>query len=150
MNITWDSVSINEDLTIPERFSPLSTEKFDYWLDGKAVHYNRWTFKDSTKTMAAFLNWMNCFGKDCNMIELKKSANMQRNALLILQNDTSIVQLQSAEIGINELKKWKKFYFKDETSKWFFIITQNKAGKAVWSSYKNKKELDITTTNLQN
>src|SRR5690606_25646727 len=64
--ITWDSIKINEDLTVVERFNPIATEKFVYWTDGNELNYYRWSFKDSTKSMRAFLNWMNCYGERCS------------------------------------------------------------------------------------
>lgn len=148
-SIIWDSVAINEDLTNPERFSPLKTEKFDYFIEGKTVNYNRWTFKDSTKSISAFLNWMNCYGDNCTMVELRKKANIQRNEVLILQNDTCMIQIQSNMMGINELKKWKKMYLSIDKGKWNFIIIQNKGSKAQWSNFRDKVENDITlsTTN---
>lgn len=74
--IIWDSVNINEELTIPERFAPINTEKFTYWTNGNQVEFGSWHFKDSVKSMSAFLNWMNCFGQRCNMIELRKNENI--------------------------------------------------------------------------
>lgn len=141
--IQWDSVLIDEELTVPERFAPKSTEKFTYWKDNKSVTYNRWVFRDSSATMKAFLNWMNCYGEKCTMIEMRKNSNIQRNAVLILQNDTSIIQVQSASFGLNEFKKWKKMYFEPEDAKWQYILTQPKGGKAVWSKFDNKEETEF-------
>lgn len=149
VGIVWDSVSINEDQTIPERFSPLKTEKFDYFIEGKTTHYSRWTFKDSTKSMSAFLNWMNCYGDRCKMIELRKKENIQRDAVIILQNDTCMIQIQSSMMGLNELKKWKKIYLSNEKAKWNFIIHQNKGSKAQWSNFGNKLETDITLSSTK-
>lgn len=144
--IKWDSVTINEELTVPERFSPEKTEKFIYWVGDKSVEYSRWAFRDSTKSMKAFLNWMNCYGEQCFMVELRSNVNIQRNAVLIMQTDTAFVQIQSASIGVNELKKWKKLYFEPKDIKWNYIVMQPKGGKAIWSSYKDKEELEFVHT----
>lgn len=141
--IIWDSVVINEDLTVPERFSPKNMEKFTYWTEGKAVEYYRWSFPDSVKTIKAFLNWMSCYGDKCLMVELRKNVNIQRNAVLILQNDTSIVQIQSPSVSMSELKKWKKLYFTPEEIKWNYVITQPKGGKAIWSKFENEEEIEF-------
>lgn len=143
VQLTWDSVSIREDLTFPERFSPVSTEKLTYWIAGKAIEYNRWSFPDSIKTMKTFLNWMNCYGGKCLMIELRGNKNIQRNTLLVLQNDTSIIQIQSSGAGLNELNKWKKLYFSPEEAQWNYIITQPRGGKAIWSKFENKEEIEF-------
>lgn len=141
--IIWDSIVVNEELTVPERFSPKKMEKFTYWIGENPVEYYRWSFPDSTKTMKAFLNWMNCYGEKCRMIELRRNTNIQRNAVLILQNDTSIVQIQSTSVGLNELKKWKKLYFTPEEIKWNYVIIQPKGGKAVWSKFENEEEVEF-------
>jgi hypothetical protein len=140
-NISWDSTFVSEELTIPERFNPLSTEKFTYWKDGNSVDFAKWNYKDSTKSMSAFLNWMNCYGEKCTMIELRSSQNIQRSNLLIMQNDTCIVQLQSSTLPLSELNKWKKMYFDSaKKSKWNYIISQPKGGKVTWGFYLDKKE----------
>jgi hypothetical protein len=144
--IHWDSVSLNEDLTIPERFASKQVEKFDYWLSGKPITYLRWSFKDSTKSMNAFLNWMNCFGKRCSMVEIGKKTNIQKTNLLILQNDTCIIQLHTLDASLNELKKWKKIYLLDKESKWNFILMQSKFGKVEWTNYVDEKEEIIAPT----
>ncbi|MBX2949621.1 MAG: hypothetical protein KF704_10120 [Crocinitomicaceae bacterium] len=152
--IKWDSVVVNDTLTIPERFSPKKMEKFTYWTAGKSVEYYRWSFPDSSKTMKAFLNWMNCYGERCLMVQLRTNANIQRNAFLILQNDTSIVQIQSPSIGLAELKKWKKLYFTPQQQtasskkkapkvKWNYVITQPRGGKAIWSQFKDEEEQEF-------
>lgn len=141
--IKWDSVLTNEELTVPERFSPIAIEKFTYWTNSKPVEYSRWSFPDSSRTMKAFLNWMNCYGEKCLMIELRKNMNIQRNALLILQNDTSIVHIQSASLGLTELKKWKKMYFAPKGAKWNYVVTQPKGGKATWSKFGDEEETEF-------
>lgn len=143
VQLKWDSVLINEELSVPERFKPTKTEKFTYWNEGKSIDYYRWTFTDSTKSMKAFLNWMNCYGERCLMIDLRTAANIQRNAVLILQNDTSIVQIQSPHVGNNELKKWKSLYLNPEKIKWNYIVFQPKGGKAIWSKFENKEEMEF-------
>lgn len=143
VQLAWDSVLVNEGITVPERFSPKNTEKFTYWTGGKSVEYNRWSFPDSAKTMNAFLNWMNCYGEKCLVVELRVNKNIQRNTLLILQNDTSIVRIQSSSLGMNELKKWKKLYFGQKEAEWNYIITQPKGGKAIWSKFENEEETEF-------
>lgn len=158
--IKWDSVVVSDTLTIPERFSPKKMEKFTYWTEGKSVEYYRWSFSDSSKTMKAFLNWMNCYGERCLMVELRTNANIQRNAFLILQNDTSIVQIQSPSIGLTELKKWKKLYFTPQQQtasskkkapevKWNYVVTQPRGGKAIWSQFKEEEEQEFTQLEIK-
>jgi len=149
VGIAWDSIAISEELSVPERFKPTRTEKFVYHTGGAAIEFNSWSFQDSVKSLKAFLNWMNCYGDRCSMIELKAPVNIQRNALLIMQSDTCIVQVQTAIGGVNELKKWKKLYTSNKTMKWNYIIIQPKGGKSSWTSYKNEEEVELKQlTNL--
>lgn len=141
--ITWDSIATNEVLTVPERFNPTRIEKFTYYTGGSAVNFNSWSFKDSIKSFKTFLNWMNCYGDRCSMIELRVPVNMQRNALLIMQADTCIIQVQTTIVGINELKKWKKFYTSIKNVKWNYIILQPKGGKSSWTAYRDDKEIEL-------
>jgi hypothetical protein len=148
-DIVWDSVFVNEELSVPERFNPKSTEKFIYWKNGNPVEYYRWSFPDSTKSMKAFLNWMNCYGDRCMMVELRTTANIQRNAVVILQTDTTIIQIQTPSAGLGELKKWKKLYTTPKTIKWNYLVTQPKGGKAIWSKFEKETESEFVQLEIQ-
>lgn len=141
--IRWDSVTQHDQPALLERFTPLETEKFNYYVGDNLVEYSRWTFSDSVKTMKAFMNWMNCFGTQCTMVELRQNKNIQRSPLLIMQNDTSIVLIESPRLSVNELQKWKKMYLAIDDIKWNFIVIQPKANIAKWSYFVDGEEKEF-------
>jgi hypothetical protein len=57
------------------------------------LHY--YTFSDTTKTKNAFYNWLDCFGSNCNAVELNKDIeNLDADPGLVLVYDTIIVAVE--------------------------------------------------------
>jgi len=137
--IVWDTVYKDPAYTFLHRFSPHTVEQFTYTINNAIVHYKRWNFSDSTKTMNAFLNWLACYGRACETIHLYEKKEIQTNPFLILQNNTTIIYIETLTRNL-ELEKWKQFYVYQKDDTWNTIITQKKQEPALWTSFKNKEE----------
>lgn len=140
--LKWDSLEAISDFTKLERFLPISTEKMTYWIDSNQINYHRWTFIDSSKTMNAFLNWMSCYGKDCQVVSIGEPSKMQQKAFVMFQNDTCIIKIELENKGYKHLLNWKKAYTSNNTS-WNYIITQKKWDKSTWAKFDEGKEQTI-------
>src|SRR5688572_21608872 len=58
-----------------------------------SVYY--YTFSDSLKTKNAFYNWLDCFGKDCDAVQLnKKMDKLSADPSITLVYDTTIVAIE--------------------------------------------------------
>jgi len=148
--IQWDSVLNNEQLTFLDRFNPMQSHKIIYYVENKEVHYFEWSFSDSLKTATAFLNWMNCFGKNCQTVALYQEVPLQKSATLIMQNRTQIIVVQTEVLSIAELLKWKNAHIHNTTTDWQTIITQPRNGKTRWSKIENGQEQEMVNNNNKN
>jgi len=131
-NINWDSICYINTRHFLDRFTTTDSKKIKYSFGNKSVSVSEWVFDDSTTTMSVFLNWMNCFGQHCQIVQLYKEENIQSNALLILQNNDKIIEIQTKDALFSELQKWVKIYTDNKQQKWNFIISQRKNGLSKW------------------
>ena len=98
-------------------------------IDSVPYHIVEWTYTDSSKTVNAFYNWLDCFGKDCRSIRIDEEKNGCKQAFIIWVSNTKISYLESS-ISINK-KKWEALLF-EEKGAWNFIIQQAPNRKIVW------------------
>jgi hypothetical protein len=127
-------VDKHEEPMFVDRFQPKSMLKVDLTTKTESIFFGQWTFKDSLKTMNAFYNWIDCFGKNCKSLRYLKEANFQSDPMLIFLNDTSITYISSS-LPLDE-KKWQKYLsFKNKTALWDIVVVQKKQRKASWYSY---------------
>jgi len=67
-----------------------------------------YTFSDTTKTNNAFYNWLDCFGKDCNVIKLNEDVDkLNSSPIFTLVYDTCIVAVEY--VCEQEKNNWKSF-----------------------------------------
>jgi len=67
-----------------------------------------YTFSDTTKTKNAFYNWLDCFGKNCDVIKLNEDVEELKTApMFTLVYDTCIVAVEY--LCENEKNNWKSF-----------------------------------------
>ena len=130
--ILLDEARPSDSLSFPDRFSPVSSEKFSYMPGNEVTYYNRWSFKDSATSVNVFLNWMNCFGRTCISSRIGEVKNMQRDAFLLLVNDTNVVYISGSDS--REILKWKKLYTEEKNTNCYYLLTQRKQGKVSWST----------------
>ena len=67
-----------------------------------------YTFSDTTKTNNAFYNWLDCYGKDCNVIKLNEDVDeLTSSPMFTLVYDTCIVTVEY--VCEQEKNNWKSF-----------------------------------------
>lgn len=122
------------DPMFPDRFAPKN--KFKLKLNSQETGYfiGQWTYPDSLKTMNAFFNWIDCFGKDCQSFKFGQEVNMQNEGMLLFVNDTSITYV-STSLNPN-LKNWQRYFEKQyDIDQWDIVVWQQSRKKAVWMKY---------------
>lgn len=139
--IILENITSSDSLLFPDRFSPISLNKFIYSIENEQVLFSSYRFKDSVKTKNVFLNWTNCFGPKCKTLRIGESNNLQRDGFILLSNDTCVVFVASNSIA--EQKKWMTYYTKEKDIQWRYILTQSKGGKVKWNTYKENKLIPI-------
>ena len=112
----FDTISNHESHPI-DRFGYSSFSKLNFSLksmvnsdsnESASLYY--YSFSDTVKTQNAFYNWLDCFGKNCESVQLEKDLdNIQSDAAFALVYDTTIV---AAEYNCND-KVFSKKSFQD-------------------------------------
>ena len=86
-------------------------------------------YKDSVMTDNAYLNWLDCFGKECQSLSLGSNYNIGENTGQIWSNDTLLVAYISNQGGTfypKETSKMDKFF--KEKSRFGLKWTRGQAG----------------------
>lgn len=107
-----------------------------FTLDTIPYHFIEWTFKDSSKTVNAFYNWLDCFGNDCRSIKINEEVNGCKQAFVVWVSHTKISYLESTE-KITE-KKWENLFF-NKKGAWNYSIQQAPNRKINWLESSTKK-----------
>lgn len=107
-----------------------------FTIDSIPYHFVEWTFSDSSKTVNAFYNWLDCFGNDCRSIRIDEEKNGCKQAFVIWVSNIKISYLESSKRI--ELKRWEDLLI-EKKGAWNYIIQQAPNSKIVWleSSTKN-------------
>lgn len=134
------------DNFFPDRFGPLSSEKYELQLEGNKFQFIAWKFEDSTKVMNAFFNWMDCFGDKCKSIFIGEERVFQAEPFQLLVNDSVLVFIEGVESF--DFKTWESYFKnKDFPLDWNYIIEQRKRGKAHWFTYVEEKKTSYKNEN---
>lgn len=127
------------DNYFPDRFGAIGAEKYELQTDGNTFRFVQWIFEDSTKTMNAFFNWMDCFGEKCISIFIGEERVFQPNPFQILVNDSALVFIEGVESF--DFKVWESYFEKQAYPlDWNYTIEQRKRGKAHWFTYIEEKK----------
>ncbi|MCR9173578.1 MAG: hypothetical protein NXI10_13840 [bacterium] len=132
------SIRILEERIFLERFQPLRTEKYVWYLeDGDSLEYKRMVFRDSIITGSAFYNWLDRSGTSY----LGAQENIQKDPFAMMYTDTVILKLS----GAIDFKKWEEIIeqeeWMDEGDYW---IKQRKFGNMRWYVRKEEQLKDLT------
>jgi hypothetical protein len=128
-----------DDNYFPDRLGPIKTKKFEIQRDDNTFRYVQWTFKDSTKVMNAFFNWIDCFGENCKSIFIGEERVFQTNPFQLLVNDSTLVFIEGVESF--DFKEWESYFEKQGFAlDWNYVIEQRKRGKAHWFNYIEEKK----------
>lgn len=134
------------DNLFPDRFGPLSSEKYELQLEGNKFQFIAWKFEDSTKVMNAFFNWMDCFGEKCKSIFIGEERVFQAEPFQLLVNDSVLVFIEGVESF--DFKAWESYFEnKSYPLDWNYVIEQRKRGKAHWFTYIEEKKTPYKNEN---
>lgn len=132
-------LSAFDDKYFPDRLGPIETKKFELERDDNTFRFVQWTFKDSTKVMNAFFNWIDCFGDNCKSIFIGEERIFQNNPFHLLVNDSTLVFIEGVESF--DFKEWENYFEqKGFALDWNYVIEQRKRGKARWFNYIEEKK----------
>ncbi|PKR81003.1 hypothetical protein CW751_07500 [Brumimicrobium salinarum] len=122
----------NNQLFMPNRLGYVDKEEIYLFKDSNYFQYLTWTFEDSTKTMNAFYNWLDCFGTKCESLRINEIKNVQKNSFVIWVNQQTIHYIESLKT-VNRID-WEKILFENNDLGWYYVIHQAKQGAVYWQT----------------
>lgn len=134
--IPLDSLHFIDKKEFPDRFGAISSEKYRLFNSDSLVLYQKWTYQDSAKTMNAFYNWIDCFGKRCDSYKIGESTRIGTTPKLIVVGDTTLLMIEGQKINLNQ---WEDFLKEKGFKNWHYWIEQKPYQKAEWFEVKEEK-----------
>lgn len=145
--IVFDSVNpLTERKVVymPDRLGYTHKTEERFSLDGHAYHYLQWEFEDSSKTVNAFYNWLDCFGAYCHAVRINEEKNIEKEAFILWISPTHITYLAGEENL--SLTDWQNIFFYQDVpiTDWYYILQQNVKGRMKWvvSAKDSEKETE--------
>jgi hypothetical protein len=131
LNLDIENVFIISTEDFTDRFEHIETEKFLIQVDTDSILFKTWTYADSLSTMNAFYNLLDCFGPDCETIDLFSNEYYEKKYNLVLVSNKQIHWIQSK--NNQSLLNWDR-YLKSvyPTSSFHYIMEQRKNKQVEW------------------
>ncbi len=124
-----NDLRIEDTRILPNQLGYKEKKETFFNYDSIPYHFLEWTFVDSTQTVNAFYNWLDCFGNDCRSIKINEAVNGCKQAFIVWVSDTNITYLESTDPI--EKRKWEELFFNKKRA-WNYIIQQAPRSKINW------------------
>ena len=132
--VSMESIDKKE---FPDRVGPKSAFKYKLGMSGDTLDYYIWQFKDSSRVMNAFYNWMDMLGVD----QIGSSQRIQKQALNMFIGDSTLVYISGNAINIQNWEKYFEGIGYDPN--WNYIIDQKRGRKAKWYIFADEEKIEF-------
>ena len=122
---TWDS------LLYVQRFGPEKLQTWKYLTPTDSIFTFQLAFADSLKTVNAFYNWLDCFGKNCTSVKINGKFKHRGRPQYILVSNSGIFFLEAGK----HLKAEKLLHFLNPDRKkqnWNYFLELNPGKEMLW------------------
>lgn len=117
--VTKEDIRQLDTLLFVDRYENESNYKYHVSMKNKMFFVAHWNFNSKSAAKNAFVNWLQCYGKSCNTLNLNDSVSVsnEKMAMLLTQKDLfylSNVKLDEYQLFVKELiadKKLKEIDF---------------------------------------
>ncbi len=145
VGFTFDAIKIDQTAHFLDRFPHPKGQYPTHFelLDGQnSIFVGEWKFKDSNTRVNAFFNWLDHYGAKDSQLEWFKRQKLSNENVLILINNTSIIEINSNNM-INR-KKWEHYqYYSNPEDSIRIIIEQRKGQLCRWTIPKSEKKQQL-------
>ncbi|MBI1837095.1 MAG: hypothetical protein HYR91_07500 [Flavobacteriia bacterium] len=142
--IPVDKINLLYSKDLPDRFEVKNSLKMVWNLKNDSVNFYHWNFKDSSKTLNAFYNWMDCYGEKCKSIKVGSIINFQKRPFLLLVREKDLFFIDATK-KINPETWIKTLNNTIKKPYWKYVISQTPKGKAKWETIKDTIHTEIKT-----
>ena len=123
----------------PDRFGPDTSCVYRLTNEKDTIYYHKWLYEDSVKVMNAFYNWIDCFGENCKSMFLGDERNFQKEAMMILVSDTTLLFIEGGNLNF---KSWYTYHNNlGYDQDYNYTIEQRHRGRARWFTFEDKKKI---------
>ena len=141
LNIEGIYTISTEDFT--DRFEHIESDKLLITVDTDSILFKTWTYADSLSTMNAFYNLLDCFGPDCELIDLFSNEYSEKKYNLVLVSNEQIHWIHSK--NNQSLLSWTNYLKRAyPTPSFHYIMEQRKNKKVEWLQRDDEKGIFIT------
>ena len=131
----FDSVELLEDSIeqqfFPDRLSYIERTSIAFNNDDKKIAIISWEFSDSTQTLSAFYNWLDCFGEKCESLRIGEEKRIKGlKTAMIWVGRRNLIYLKSDDfVNYSSLNKFIESIYDEE---WLFHFIQQKHKEVEW------------------
>jgi len=131
LNLDIENVFIISTEDFTDRFEHNEAAKFLIQVDTDSILFKTWTYGDSLSTMNAFYNLLDCFGPNCEIIDLFSNEYSEKkyNLVFVSSNQIHWIQSKNNQSRLNWDRYLKSAY---PTSSFHYIMEQRKNKQVEW------------------
>tara|TARA_R110000737_G_scaffold164321_1_gene191762 strand:+ start:1136 stop:1771 length:636 start_codon:yes stop_codon:yes gene_type:complete len=140
LGIKRTTILIPDSVLFPDRFISRSKEKWNGKSETGEQLISIWTYNDSLELKNALFNWLDCFGKKCNSLQLYEEKKISSESFLIYATEKKIIYMSSSlSIDVKtQLENLNRLLSKEKI---LYVISQGIGRKTEWWEFVDKKWL---------
>ena len=131
---------------VMDRVSQKNTEKVNIFIDSSTIQFKAWDFQDSTGLKIAWYNMLDCFGENCESIELYDTLFQIDKYNLVFVSEKSIDWISSS-CNIDK-RDWILYLKKERIQpKYLYVFETLVDENIVWYNFDDRGMQPKTNTN---
>jgi hypothetical protein len=141
-----DSVTVLIKNEVMDRVSQKNTEKVNIFIDSSTIQFKAWDFQDSTDLKIAWYNMLDCFGENCESIDLYDTLFQIDKYNLVFVSEKSIDWISSS-CNIDK-RDWILYLKKERIQpKYLYVFETLVDENIVWYNFDDRGMQPKTNTN---
>ena len=131
LELDVDAIVTLREPEFMDRFKNGKSEKYLLLKKTDSILFKIWSYDDSSSTINAFYNLMDCFGENCNSIDLYSDSYSEKYYNLLFVTESKVFWIKAKEN--QKINTWENFIKQEyDTGKYNFIIEQKSNESINW------------------
>lgn len=132
--IACKDIARHDIRNFPDRFGAINSLKLALINERDTIYYSSWVYKDSSLTMNAFYNWLDCFSPSCKSYYVFDKKRMLPGGFELYVSDTTLIVIEDKRNSID--KNWEAYLLKKGyEGNWNFVLRQTMNGVVRWYQF---------------
>lgn len=88
LRLKYENIISVDTLLNVDRYENLESSKYEIKLSGHQPFFGFWKYKNNALAKNAFMNWIQCYGKNCSSISLNDTKNVsnEQMSMILIEN----------------------------------------------------------------